>query len=449
MANLYTLPSDPGISPQPVDSQPSIESTGMASSPMADLSSSEENLLLLLDALKQFERRFKLENRFNLFKAIDMVRQEVRHSRFLAFLLDPLSSHGLGDRFLRAVLSAAVAQHPSPPVSRLAAAIADLSGSSVHCERDHFDITVEVPALRLLFVIENKVDASEGKGQLAKYRQRAEARYSNDRFMGCFLTPEGLGGEDDQWGTMSYSTIAAELAAVVEEALPGAEVRFAIQHYIQLIERTIVTPPELIEACRSIYAQHRAALDLIFEHGHESALGQAFDLFSAEASGATPLKLTAARSTTAFFLFESWLKIAGHPLADRRRWTSTFPVLLWFEVQSKKMNLRAEVGPFIDPTAKASFLAQFPSGWIETKSKAGGKGIFTRVKRTSTVLPEDPTSEDLYEAMKKLWSDSKAWNIEDVVRSVVATHVGARQVPNATSAAEQDPLPRRGSRLGT
>ena len=79
----------------------------------------ENKLLALLDALRKFEKQFGLRNRFNLFEAVNMVRQEIRHSSFLAFLLNPAESHGLGDRFLRAILIAAAEYHPDPPISRL------------------------------------------------------------------------------------------------------------------------------------------------------------------------------------------------------------------------------------------------------------------------------------------------------------------------------------------
>lgn len=401
-----------------------------------DLKGHETGLLDLLDSLKHLERKFNLENRFNLFEAINMARQEVRHSRFLAFLLDPSNPHGLADRFLRAILSAAIGEHPTPHISRLDAAIADLSGSSVHCERDHFDVTVEIPSLRLLFVIENKVDASEHKGQLAKYRVRAEARYRNTRFLGCFLTPDGYEGEDDQWGAMSYATVATELKQVIEDASPSSEVQIAVQHYIQLIERRIVASQALIDACRSIYAQHRSALDLIFEHGHVSGLDQAYEMFATEVQPVA-LRKTASRSTTLFFAYESWLKINSHPQADRKRWTSTFPVLLWFEVLNKKMNLRVEVGPFFDPTLdRANFLKRFPENWIDRKVKSGGKGVFTRIKRASVPIPEDATSEDLCEAMKKLWADTKPWNVENIVRTVIENMQvdAATSPPSATEA---------------
>ena len=47
--------------------------------------------------------------RFNLFEALGAFRAELRHSNFLAFLLSPSRSHGLGEAplllFLRAVLA--------------------------------------------------------------------------------------------------------------------------------------------------------------------------------------------------------------------------------------------------------------------------------------------------------------------------------------------------------
>ena len=45
-----------------------------------------------------------LLSQYNIFEAIGMVSQEIRHSAFLAFLLTPGQSHDLGDRFLKAVL---------------------------------------------------------------------------------------------------------------------------------------------------------------------------------------------------------------------------------------------------------------------------------------------------------------------------------------------------------
>src|SRR5262249_10582480 len=50
-------------------------------------------------------RLTKLEariGRFNIFDALGIARAEIRHSSFLAFILDPAESHGQGQLFLKA-----------------------------------------------------------------------------------------------------------------------------------------------------------------------------------------------------------------------------------------------------------------------------------------------------------------------------------------------------------
>src|SRR5690606_30558728 len=47
-------------------------------------------------------------NRFNPIHIMKMENQEIRHSNILGWLLDPLNTHGLGDKFLKAFLTEAL-----------------------------------------------------------------------------------------------------------------------------------------------------------------------------------------------------------------------------------------------------------------------------------------------------------------------------------------------------
>lgn len=392
----------------------------------------------MIEALGQLEAKFQLGVGFNVFEAVAMARQEIRHSRFLAFLLNPRSPHGLGPAFLRAILSAAVAEHPDPPVSRLDVAITDLTGSSIHCERDHFDIAVEISSLRLLFVIENKIDATESADQLRKYRKHALSRYQDYRFMGTFLTPTGYEGEDNNWGTMGYATVIAELKATLLSTAVPPDVEMAIGHYIQLIERKIVASQALIEACKSIYQQHRAAVDLLVQYGQESQLSQAFDQFIA-AKG-EQLETTALRSNMATFLFADWLKIPNFPEADRKRWSSTFPVVLWFAVGVKRVYLRLEVGPFVEPEKRQPIVdalrEKLKSANSRTRKKGAGN-TYTRILTFSTSVSEDPDVGELVEAMERLWKDAAPHRLNATVREVL-TSIAAPppSIPHAAGRAD-------------
>ncbi len=360
----------------------------------------EAELLALLDALRKFERDFKLGQRFNLFEALGVGRQEIRHSRFLAYLLDPREPHGLGDRFLRGMLLAAVEGQPQPPVNRLALSIRDLSDASVMTERDHFDVTVQIPSLGLLFVIENKVGASESDKQLATYRDRALARHAEYHFMGCFLTPDGYPGEDPNWSSLSYATVAKEIRAVLDQATLSPEVSLALHHYIELVERKIVASQALIEACRELYSAHKAALHLVMEHGEQSTLALAYEQFAAVHP---ELVLLTRQANRLFFAHKGWLELPRAQVAEKKRWHCTFPVLMWFELAEKKLFLRLEIGPFLPefaeerPSLVAIFRGAFPGGSNRDSP------TFTRMRPLSESVGEEPSMEDVLAVMCNLW----------------------------------------------
>lgn len=374
----------------------------------------ENELFFAIEALRNFERDQKLTAKFNFFEAVNMTRQETRHSRFLSFLLNPQESHGLNDKFLRAVLIASANEHPCSPISRLDLSINDLTGALVHCERDHFDISVHIPSLKLLFVIENKIDAGEGFDQLKKYREAATKNYVDYKFLGCFLTPDGYSGEDDQWGVLSYAVIARELQRLMDESSIVDEVAMAIRQYISLIERKIVVSDVMVEACRQIYKNHKNALDLIFEHGKVSELEEAFNMLISDNEKLKTLEKKSNRLDTLFFFDSNWKKDFRHFLvADSNRWRNDFPVHYWFAITPKKLYLRLEVGPFHkDSGADRVAFVQTLRNKFNTKDKANGGSIYTRIKTISTNISENRTTEELKLAMEELLL--KLMKVDDV-----------------------------------
>jgi hypothetical protein len=72
-----------------------------------------ERFVVENDDLDALEERI---GRFNIFDALRITRAEIRHSNFLAWLLDPAESHGHGTLFLRAILMDLLRR--TPPDSR-------------------------------------------------------------------------------------------------------------------------------------------------------------------------------------------------------------------------------------------------------------------------------------------------------------------------------------------
>ena len=76
---------------------------GMDDAPSDNVADLEalESLVLEGDDLASLEASI---GRFNVFHALGVARAEIRHSAFLAWMLAPSESHGLGDLFLKPVL---------------------------------------------------------------------------------------------------------------------------------------------------------------------------------------------------------------------------------------------------------------------------------------------------------------------------------------------------------
>jgi PD-(D/E)XK nuclease superfamily protein len=137
----------------------------------------------------QKEVRRQTAPRFNLFEALRIAHKEQVQSRFLAFLLDPTESHDQGDMFLRTFLE--YIQLPESLPQRLDGAVAKTERGIAPYGR--VDIAITLPDRRII-VIENKVDASEGEEQIARYQDwlRSKPQPTHGQHLLVFLTPEGM-----------------------------------------------------------------------------------------------------------------------------------------------------------------------------------------------------------------------------------------------------------------
>lgn len=188
---------------------------------------SESNLLFLANRFDKWRRMTQelvsrllaeldkddpLRCPISLFRTMDSGRLETAHTRTLAWLLDPSKNeeHGFGNALLEALLG------------RLA-------------DRDHFDhLHVERVAcehflegtagegrldvlaegewesmgehVRWVMVIEAKIDAWEGEGQLDKYDEWLDAHAAGRATYRVFLTPDGRPPDSgcDEWKTLSF-----------------------------------------------------------------------------------------------------------------------------------------------------------------------------------------------------------------------------------------------------
>ncbi|MGI8486856.1 MAG: PD-(D/E)XK nuclease family protein [Thermomicrobiales bacterium] len=227
-------------------------------------------------ALERFVRENpeldKLEmllSEFNFFEAIGVARQELRHSDFLAFLLNSRQSHGMGDIFLKGVLHRIVRISGSSSV--LTSVDVDtwsFMETEVRREWLNIDLLLINRINKVVIVIENKLDSSEHSGQLQRYRHMIERSFPDYKLLFVLLSRHGVEASDPAYVSVGYSDILEALDRLIETSGTriNGDILIAIEHYRKLLRRHVVDNSQIAEMCRRIYQRHRSAIDLIIQH---------------------------------------------------------------------------------------------------------------------------------------------------------------------------------------
>lgn len=132
----------------------------------------------------------------NIFRALNVADNETRHTRFLAYLLNPNETHGLDDAFLESfLLNTWKAIDLDLRITDL-----DLDMASVFCEwsgngldNKRIDVLIKIPYKRdsnhfYVVAIEAKVNSNAGKNQLSDYTKKLDdAGFSKEHRLCLFL----------------------------------------------------------------------------------------------------------------------------------------------------------------------------------------------------------------------------------------------------------------------
>jgi hypothetical protein len=227
--------------------------------------------LQVLEALvvnnPELERLEALLEQFNIFEALGMVRQELRHSDFLAFLCNPSAPHGLGDAVVKLLLQRVLlaGRGRALPLSLFDLDVWDFEHLQVRREWQNIDILLLDSSHSLAVIVENKVDSGEHSGQLARYWTIVQDRYPGWRVVALYLTASGEAPSDERYFPLGYATVCTVLEDLVQRrsSTLGVDVRTLIVHYTQMLRRHIVGDSEIALLCQRLYARHKRAFDLI------------------------------------------------------------------------------------------------------------------------------------------------------------------------------------------
>lgn len=300
-----------------------------------------------------------LLDQFNIFEAMRAERTEIRHSDFLAFLMDPGRPHGLGDSVLKSILQAVLKAKGDYPagVTPVDLDSWDMMGASVSREEFNTDILVryEYAGRKLIVLIENKIDSAEHSDQLRRYYDGVAASDTQAQIIAIYLTPDGEQPSDDRFLPLDYESVADLLGDLIDRRRNqlGEAVGLAIEHYVNMLRRHIVAESEVARLAKVICTKHRRAIDIIFEHRPDSRTLIVEQLKTM--IGNTPgLTLTRASKSHVSFTIDKLAKIPKMDSGEANYYIGNRTQLLYveFNLTETDVGLRMVVGPGPDALRK-------------------------------------------------------------------------------------------------
>ncbi|MBV8859533.1 MAG: PD-(D/E)XK nuclease family protein [Acidobacteria bacterium] len=368
-----------------------------------------ERLVVDNDDLENLEERL---GRFNIFEALGIARHELRHSDFLAFLLDPNQTHGLGDeftrRFLQRLLASAAGQ--PLPVTPIDLDIWNLNDLIVLREWQNIDILLLEESLRLAVIIENKIGSTEHSNQLERYFQTVGLHHREWKILGVYLSPEGEMPSHVGYLPANYTMVCEiiERLTARRSSTLGDDVRTMMTHYTQMLRRRIVSESEIADLCRRIYRNHRKALDLIYEYrtDRQAEIRELLEKTIAETPG---LLTDHCSKSYVRFLPRAWDVPA---LKEGKGWTPSGRVLLFeFYNAPDRLILNLHIGPGPDEVRQRLFdMARTHQSLFRKTAKSLNQKwnvIYGRTFLTPKDYEEE-TFEQLEKQIRKHWAEFMA-----------------------------------------
>ncbi len=379
-----------------------------------------EKFIIENDDLENLE---SLLAHFNIFESIGAVRQELRHSDFLSFLLDPSQNHGIGELFLKNFLKQIVYKADETTFSAIDIDIADLNDAEISREWRNVDILIYSAATNLVCVIENKIKSKEYPKQLELYRKTVSNEFAGLKTIFVYLTPEGDPPSDQNWISYNYTEIANLLETIcnTKKSSMGMDIHTLITHYISMLRRHIVSDSEIAKLCVKIYKKHKIALDLIYEHRPDLQLELAEFLKTLiNESGKHRIELDQCSKSYVRFAFSDWDKYPEQKAGQG--WTQSKRILIFECINSpNSLVLKLVIGPGDQTIRKKIFQCALDNSKVFKGMLNKLYPKWTQIYKKELLKQkayEDSDIETLSKQIKTKWNEFLEHDFKEIVSRI-------------------------------
>ena len=188
----------------------------------------------------------------NIFKILKVDDVEIRHSNFLAWLLDAKHNFYIKDKFLKGFLK----------IANINTTEEDFEKIEVTREENNIDLIIRLK--NSIIVIENKIWALEDPKQLENYYQKIiSTDYPNKYFI--FLDMKGLKPQKESdrivWQSMNYNQILDVLRDVSKQKYTE-EIDLLLKNYIEVLEeKTMQKDNNYWKQCIQISKEYKQIIE--------------------------------------------------------------------------------------------------------------------------------------------------------------------------------------------
>jgi len=204
------------------------------------------------------ERYKKLElriNKPNIFTALANTSYEIRHSNFLAWLLDCDATHGAGRLFADYLIPRLL-----PDV--------EFADGNFKVWRERHNIDLLLLSDREAIIIENKTMSTDSIGQLQRYRRVVKEKYPGLSHKFCYLTtqadlPTDV-NERQYWHCASYGDLICGMRELVVAKCIDPKVAIYLDDYVVSVEMRLLHSSEYNRLARELVARYKHYLTEVF-----------------------------------------------------------------------------------------------------------------------------------------------------------------------------------------
>ena len=214
----------------------------------------------------------------NLMDILRVSHKELQHSNFLAWLFDPNSTHGLGDYVFKEFIKIYFRENEfqnlgsENGLSVFDFIYFDFNDLIIKREYKNIDLLFLSPKNKFCMLLENKIYAGEGVGQLKKYRGIVDDLYRNydyKIYIYLSLKDQVINEEDEKYYIrLNYLHIIKLLEQILFNAKINLayQARFVFEQYLGTLKSMLNQNEKIERITLDLYKKYKSAFDLVFKY---------------------------------------------------------------------------------------------------------------------------------------------------------------------------------------